>query len=230
MLKDVLGETRATVVEEEFRHFFETCKILGWKDMRSWSEFFAVLKLPQWNLKHLEQRITTNLLHYRSNYLAICIIIFSLQIIFAPLVLLSLILVLACALYMLVVTHNSPLVIGDVTINVKGKRVITIGVSVIFLILSGALEQLLWSSLYCIVVCTLHAIFRPRSVTSKTNKVYEELKINGFSSWFSTASPGLSASGSGVSLDVDPEDPLQQSPVGVSKDRGSDNVRKRGQR
>jgi hypothetical protein len=157
--------------------------IIGWKEQKPWSEFFAVLKLPQWNAKHMEQRVTTNLLHYRSNYIIICAIIFVLQIIFAPFVFFSIIFVTAFCIYMLVITHNVPIVIGETSIDNKGKKYITMLASIVFLGLSGAIEKLLWSTLYCILIISIHALFRPRSVTSKTNKLYEELKLNGFS-WF----------------------------------------------
>ena len=165
MLKDFmtnsnLGEEMTTAVDQ--------VKTLLWKDLKGWTDFFAVLKLPQWTYKHLEQRITTNLVHYRSNYLVLCLVIYIIQLIFEPFILISLLLVGSLNIYALVLTKKKPLVIGDITISDKGKKMITIGVSVIFLILSGALSQLLWSTIYCILLCGFHATFRPRLVDTLT--------------------------------------------------------------
>ena len=204
MLKDYLGEQHFKEISEEMGHFIEQMKTLGWKDLKSWNEFFGVFKIPQWNLKHLEQRLTTNFLHYRSNYLVICIIITLMQILFNPLVLLSLICITLFSIYFLILVKK-PIVIGDMTINDKSKIYISVIGSILFLAISGALERLLWIIIYCVLVCALHMLFRPRSVTSKTNKVYEELKLSGFS-WFGGGSDSPGGFGPAAG---DPEDPPQ---------------------
>ena len=182
MLKDILGETKANVVSNELGHFIEQCKHYGYKDIRPWTtEFISDFKLPQWNIKHLEQRVITNLLHYRSNYLIICIIIYLIQLIFSPITLISLILISLLIFYVMIINHNQPIVIGEVIINDKGKRFLTIGITIVFLFISGILGQLIWSAIYCILICLFHALFRPRTVSSKSNKSYEEYKSKGFS-------------------------------------------------
>ena len=64
-----------------------------------------------------------------------------------------------------------------------------------------------------------------RSVTSKTNKLYEELKLNGFS-WFSGAAPN------DKSNDSDPENPSveRMERDSDSSKMSSDQVRKRHER
>lgn len=181
-LRDVLGEKRGKDVEEEIGYAIEQIRGYGWKDLRSMSEFLSVFKVPQMHKKNLEQRIITNFLHYRSNYIAICIGLFLLRIIFAPFLLLSITCVIAFSMYLLVVI-NKPIVLGDFTISENGKRVTCAVISLIFLAMCGALERLLWTMLYSIVLCVLHMVFRPRSVTSKSGKLYDELKLTGFS-WF----------------------------------------------
>jgi hypothetical protein len=182
MLKDFLNEKKANEISNEIGYFLEQCKQYIYKDLRPWTtEFIGDFKLPQWNVKHLEQRVTTNLLHYRTNYLIICLLIFSLQLIFSPLTLISLIIISLCIFYVMVINSNQPIVIGEVTINEKGKRFLLIGVISIFLFISGILGQLIWSAIYCIILCLLHALFRPRTVSSKSNKAYEEYKLRGFS-------------------------------------------------
>lgn len=222
MLKDYLGEQHFKEISEELGNFIEQTKEIGWKDLKSWSEFFGVFKVPQWNIKHLEQRVTTNFLHYRSNYALICSMVALLQILFNPFVLLALICVVSFCIYLLVLVKK-PILIGDFTIQGTGKFYLCAVVSVLFLAISGAMEQILWICIYCLLVCVLHMVFRPRSVTSKTNKVYEELKLNGFS-WFGGGTDTTGEFGS-PDLLLDPENP--PSP---SRDTGhmtSASVRKR---
>jgi hypothetical protein len=178
IVKEYLGEN----AREELLHALEQLKILGWKEIKPWSEFFSVFKPPQWNVKHLEQRMTTNLLHYRSNYLIVCLVIIILQMIFSPYLILVLLLVTAFNGYALFI-YKKPLIIGEYTFNDTTKLYACVGISAIFLVISGALEQLLWTVIYCSLSCLIHMVFRPRSVTSKTNKLYEELRISGIT-WF----------------------------------------------
>ena len=177
------------------------------KDIRNWSEFFAVFKPPQWNSKHLEQRVLTNFLHYRSNYLLIVAAIFGIRIIFAPFMLLSLVCVGAFCFYFLAVL-NKPIVINEnITLTTVHKQAVCALVSALFLVLSGSLEKLLWTMLYCLLIIVSHMLFRPRSVTSKTGKLYDELKLSGFS-WFSALPE--------VDREIDPENPASDGEDGGS--------------
>ena len=182
-LEDICGTERGKELKEEIGYAMDQIRLYGWKDLRSWSEFFAVFKPPQWNHKHLEQRVLTNFLHYRSNYLVIVASIFLIRILFAPFMLLSLLCVGAFCFYVLSIL-NKPIVINDVTLTLLHKQAACAIVSTLFLVLSGSLEKLLWTLLYCLLILTSHMVFRPRSVTSKTGKLYDELKMSGFS-WFS---------------------------------------------
>ena len=130
-----------------------------------------MFKPPQWNTKHLEQRILTNLLHYRSNYLVICTGIFILRIVFAPFMLLSLLCVGLFCFYVLAVLTKPIVINDDLTLTLMHKQAACAVVSIVFLVLSGSLEKLLWTLLYCLVIIASHMVFRPRSVTSKTGKV-----------------------------------------------------------
>ena len=218
MLRDVLGDEREAEVVEELGYLIENIKVLGWREIRPWSEFFAVFKPPQfsnWGL--IEQRLATNFLHYRSNYVVISLGLFVIRILFAPVLLFALTLCVCVAIYLNVINKKS-IVIGDVTINPQGKIWLAVFLDIIILGLSGGLESLLWTILLITVVCGLHLLFRPRSVTAKTNKLYEELKLNGYS-WFG----GLNSS-----RDDNTEDP-ENPPHDDENYSGtnSDNVRKR---
>ena len=87
MLSDALGSEKVT----ESRDDIESFMINFWlMNSRPWNEFFAVFKPPQWNYGLIEQRISTNCLHYRSNYILLCVGIFAVRMVFSPLMLLNL--------------------------------------------------------------------------------------------------------------------------------------------
>mmetsp|Transcript_28250 Transcript_28250/g.28539 ORF Transcript_28250/g.28539 Transcript_28250/m.28539 type:complete len:230 (+) Transcript_28250:201-890(+) len=182
MLRDVVGDDITKEMGEEFGELIEKLKILGWKEVRPWKEFFAVIKPPQMNYQHLEQRMTTNFLHYRSNYVLICIGLFAVRLILMPIVLLTLVLCISFSTFIIVI-HKKPLVMGDLKIEGQKKIYLAGSVSLLLMILTGALQQIIWGMIYSIILCGLHMIMRPRSVTSKANKLYDELKVSGFS-WF----------------------------------------------
>jgi hypothetical protein len=207
-LDEVCGEHRAKELKEEIGYALQTLMIyVNTKDLRNWTEFFAVFKPPQWNSKHLGQRVLTNLIHYRTNYILIVAGIFGVRLVFAPFMLLSLVCVGAFCFYFLVIL-NKPIVINDnVTLTTIHKQAVCGLVSALFLVLSGSLEKLLWTMLYCLLIIVSHMVFRPRSVTSKTGKLYDELKLSGFS-WFSAVPEG--------DREIDPENPASDGEDGVS--------------
>jgi hypothetical protein len=100
-LREVLGEKRGKELEEEIGYAIEQIRIFGWKDLRSWTEFLHVFKIPILQRKNLEQRIVTNFLHYRSNYFVICMVLLLLRILFAPYLLLALFCVISFSVYLI---------------------------------------------------------------------------------------------------------------------------------
>jgi hypothetical protein len=183
-LSDFLPPDKYRELVEEIGLHVESFRLLINKESRSWQEFFAVLKPPQLNFKHVEQRMTTNLVHYRVNYMVICLVVYVLQILFHPVLLVALLAVMAFCFYSVFILRK-PLILGEsIIINENGVKVLTVCVSIIFLALVGSLEQLLWGSIYSLIICTLHMLLRPRSVTSKTNLMYEQMRVtNGGFSW-----------------------------------------------
>lgn len=166
----------------------QSARLLYSKECRNWGEFIAVLKPPLLNLKHIEQRVTTNAYHYRVNYAVIGIVTYLLQIILHPLLLLAL-LVCFCGSFWALFILKKPVLLGGATINENGVKMGTVVLSVLFLALMGSLEQLLWASLYSVVLCALHMVLRPRSVTSKTNVAYEQMLGVGGGFGFSSSTP-----------------------------------------
>lgn len=65
------SQARAEIILDDLGDAVEQLKRLGWKEQRPWPEFFAVFKPPEWTANALEQRLATNLLYYRTNYLII---------------------------------------------------------------------------------------------------------------------------------------------------------------
>ena len=182
MLRDIIGDESAKDVAETIGEVLQKIKQIGWKEVKPWKEFFAVFKAPQWSLKHLQQRLVSNLSHYRSNYAILSLSIFTLRLILNPVVLFILLL---CTIFSIVILFviKQPIQIGEFVLDGRAKTAICIGTSSLILILSGALEQLLWSIIYILLLCGSHMIFRPRSVTSKAGNIYEELNVSGYS-WF----------------------------------------------
>eukprot|EP00981_Chlorochromonas_danica_P003753 scaffold691_cov181-Ochromonas_danica.AAC.6 len=117
MIRDLLGEERTEYLLAEIQPFVENLQELGWNEIKPWGEFFATFKAPQWNVRHLEQR-------------------------------------------------------------------------------------LLWSALYAVLLCGLHLLFRPRNVSSKVNRMYEEAKLNGYGGLFNLHLPGESKFDSKVDDDM----------------------------
>lgn len=213
-LDDILGEKQSRILLDEIEYLIEQIKIIGWKEIKPWNEFVHGFKLPTLKYKHVEQRILTNLLHYRSNYLFICVVVMLLQLIFHPIAMFSIIMVSFLSFYVLIVMKQ-PIMISDVILSYKHKQILTSLVSIIILVITGALTAITWTIIYCIAICGLHMLFRPRSITSKANKAYEEIKLSG---WFAG---GSSNSSLHENAHIDPE-------IG-NNDYNNDKLRKRSQ-
>jgi hypothetical protein len=220
MLDDVIGGRGAKDFSDEMGHLIEQLRILGYKELRPWNDFFQSFKPPQWNWKHLEQRIITNFLHYRSNYLLISGIVMAIQLLVCPFEILSFLLVLLFDVYMILVMKRQ-IKMGDIIITEQQKRIAVGIISAMVLILSGALTAITWSIIYCAGINGLHMVFRPRSVTSKANKMYEEIKLSGYNNWFGGSSELQSTSSS---ANVTDSSDLENSSYGRSD---SSNMRKR---
>mmetsp|Transcript_31345 Transcript_31345/g.40331 ORF Transcript_31345/g.40331 Transcript_31345/m.40331 type:complete len:187 (+) Transcript_31345:167-727(+) len=165
-------------VSEDVKELIEQLKILGWKERKPWNEFFDKFKAPKsWTYKHLEERITTNFLHYRSNYALIFTIIICAFIITNPGLLLS---IFSCAgifIYFVPTTHRV-VRIGDKTFNQKEGILIASAGSTALLFLTGGFYKLLLIISVAGGVCVVHMIFRPRNISSKANRIFEETKLN----------------------------------------------------
>ncbi len=218
MIRDLIGDSATDNLLDDIQPVIQNIQALGWKELRPWPEFFSSFKPPQMNSRHLEQRITTNFLHYRSNYLVVCMSVLVLQVLFAPMIIFSCLIIFAFCAYLLTV-HSQPLVIGELSFDATGKKWLCLGVSVAILFITGTLEKLLWSLIYSSLLCGAHMLFRPRSVSSKANRMYEEMKLSGYGGVFSV--PGYESKSYDDAKDI--EDPMD----GYDSKYADNNVRKR---
>ena len=139
MLKDIFGPIKAKELLEDVNEFIENVKLMGYAELRPWGEFLSAMKPPvQWDAKHLEQRITTNFLYYRTNYLFICVGVLVVRIMLSPFVLFSLLLLAVMYAYVMFIMKKQ-LVFGELVIDSQKKLIACSIVSLLFLSLTGAL-------------------------------------------------------------------------------------------
>lgn len=207
MINDIFSNEQTKIIQEEIGILIEQLKLLGWKDIKSWNEFFSIFKPPSNNYKEIEERIISNFLFYRSNYLIIIIIIFLLRIILAPLLFLC---ILICFIisYSIIYIIKGTIIIGEYKINHTMKVISCSIFSFFFLGLCGALEHLLWGLLISLTIIILHMLFKPRNISSTSNKAYEEFIISS-SHWFDSLTNNTSSKSNdydyGTSDDTDVE-------------------------
>jgi hypothetical protein len=207
MLRDVLGDRATVELTEELLTLSEQLKVLGWRDVRPWGEFFGGFKVPELNAKSLEDRALTNLLHYRSNYAVIFGVLLLLQVFLSPMLLLSVPLAVIFCCYILVV-HKRPNKIGDIKIRESHKQTACAILCLFFFAVTGVLERLVWIVIYSAFTIGLHLVMRPRNLNAKANKVYEEMKLNGYMDWLGGGN-GKPTTG----MDhLDPENPAERDP------------------
>jgi len=230
MLTDLVGPAQATLISEEIGATIETAKLLGWKELRPWAgEFFAVFKPPQWNMKYLETRMVTNLLHFRSNYVLICAVLSLVMVLMSPMLIFTLLCIAGISVYYNFVLKGKPLVINNTKVTEQQKTYACLIINLGIFFLLGSLWSVLKISIYCIGICGVHMIFRPRSVAAKSNKIYEEFRMNNKGSTFSIFT------GNGVTNDdvgkADLESPPVKEDAGYTNGPGPngnvDNMRKR---
>lgn len=85
--------------------------------------------------------------------------------------------------------RRKPIEIGSLEITREMKIYGCCGFSFLVMALSGVMVKLLWVMIYSAVVCLLHMLLRPRSVSSKTDKIYEDMKSGG-AMWTDPENPG----------------------------------------
>lgn len=171
LLKAYIGENELKEISHALLAFVD---IIGWRDIKSWSEFFGGFKTPQCNIKHLEQRIAANISHYRSNYIAISLGITLLSLLFSPILFILILLFIIFSIYFNLLLKSN-IIIGDITITSKGKKYVSLSIFLILLGITGGLIKMIWVLFYCTVTCSTHMLLRPRSVIAHASK---DLKLS----------------------------------------------------
>ena len=127
----------------------------------------------------IRQRCLTNVNHYWANYVCIAIVIFVLRILFAPFLLVSLIVLIAFNGYFIAYISEVQIT-SDITLAGWSKTAVAAVISFVFLGLTRGLEHILWNLLLVVVLCGAHMVLRPRSVTASPDSTVE-LKLHGLS-------------------------------------------------
>jgi hypothetical protein len=161
------------------------------------------------------------MLHYRSNYLFIAVLLLLIRIIFSPFLFITLCVCVGMCYYAFVV-HDHSFVFGDIEID-GSKKAIGCGILTFTLLaLTGSITNLMWTFIIVLLITGLHALFRPRSISSRTNFAYEDAKY----SWM-----GGSSTDTKTEDIVDPENPSISSSHNETTGAylgGDSSVRKRG--
>ncbi|CAM9613456.1 unnamed protein product [Choristocarpus tenellus] len=166
----------------ELQGAIDVLRRVGWKDLQPWGEFFAHFKAPrEWTLKVMDERVTTNVLHFRGNYATITCGALLVSIITSPSVLLALSFCLALWVYLFPSGEGNDRVvcIGERELE-KPERVALAVIGILCIVgLSGALYRILFYGGVGFLLCLVHAVFRPRSMKSKATRLSEEVKSTG---------------------------------------------------
>lgn len=135
-----------------------TLKDLGWAELRPWEEFFqpSEFKSPS----NLQDRISTNFVYYRSNYVIVAIASLLISIMSCP--------------STVVVTFLGVLA-SAVTLIISRKSEVAATVLALAALLNG--KRILLGVLLGLVSVLLHMVFRNRSVRSRISAAIDEQKI-----------------------------------------------------
>jgi hypothetical protein len=160
----------------------------------------------------------TNMLHYRTNYMIISAIIALLVVVTNPHLIFT---AFACFGVQMFFNHGlkGPIKIGDTQLTAAQTAYTCVAINLALFWFSGALFHTLTIVIYSVGVCGLHMLFRPRSITATSSKMYDEFKLAGFASSWMGGDSGKSES----------EEPLLSTDMegGANKDADG-NLRQRG--
>ena len=173
-LKDFIGEENAANLMREIETLTREFKNLGWKEARPWKEFFAVFKPPQqWKLSIIQERMETNFLQYRTNYLYVVLAVLAFDVITSPFIAFMLVL---GAIIFLTISSKEQIKIGETSFQGKEKLYLAGGLSGLLLLLTGVLMNILTTLGIASFLVSLHMLFRPRDLNSKYNKLKQKFR------------------------------------------------------
>mmetsp|Transcript_15496 Transcript_15496/g.27807 ORF Transcript_15496/g.27807 Transcript_15496/m.27807 type:complete len:167 (+) Transcript_15496:64-564(+) len=160
-----------TKAEEVIAELKDSLTKLGWSDPRPWDEFLKDFAAP----KNLEERVWTNFLYFRGNYIVVLCTFVVFALCLNPKSLLAVMFAVSCILILLVLKiESSP----DHEISKEYKLAASLPVAILILFTSGALFWALYGVLLGMLASIVHMVFRTRTIKSRINTVYEENKLS----------------------------------------------------
>eukprot|EP01080_Neovahlkampfia_damariscottae_P002182 gene2182-2046_t len=143
-------------------HVFKGEEKPGLSPVRPWRSFFSNLKFPKWTLEDLQNRITTNVIFYQTNYIIISGIIVALFSLFTTPIALVVISVILFMWWFFFIYHTGDLYIRAINLRIR-KNYVAIFLTVVTVALSffsGSHSTFRASSSIASVVILFHSIFK----------------------------------------------------------------------
>mmetsp|Transcript_4649 Transcript_4649/g.7027 ORF Transcript_4649/g.7027 Transcript_4649/m.7027 type:complete len:210 (+) Transcript_4649:118-747(+) len=162
----------------ELRSMASELKAIGWRNMKPWGEFFEKFKAPKdWSKMIVEERIKTNFLHFRGNYIALLLGSLCLTIVYYPILLLATLFTIPLLAFLFPPMESSRrVVINGKPLKFTQRKIIA-GVWCSFVCFTtGVIFKVIYPVSVTALLCLGHALFRPRNLKSKANKLGEDLK------------------------------------------------------
>ena len=177
-LQKALDSPQAQGLVDDCREALTKLKELGFNEFRPWSEFFHSFKAPaQWKREPVEERVVTNFLHYRTNYLMIACGSLLFTIITSPM-LIFILLASAALFFFFMIKQPGTIVIQGQELDEPKKLAACGAATLLMLVLSGQFLRLLGVIALVVLLLVAHMVFRPRSTQSKFNRLHEETKLS----------------------------------------------------
>jgi hypothetical protein len=175
-VRDLLGPNRTKALVSMCDELQE-CVSAVVRQARPWGVFVKDIKPPmQWDRYNIELRICSNLLYFRSNYFMLGWAIMALGFILNPTILLVFAIVSLWYIYVMLLLKG-PIMVGDYEVEPRMKLVITTVTAVVFFVLTGALETVLWSFVVAALICLVHMIVRSKNHSMLTCRAQEDIKL-----------------------------------------------------
>lgn len=159
-MRDVIGDFKTDMLISEIKEFAEKLNKNGLKSPRPWQEFGSGFRPPK-NKQEIEERLQTNFMLYRANYIVLLGAIMIWSVIMSPF---SMAVLLVCAgAFALLLGWPRPLEVLGRVLTPRDKMMVASGFSFLFLLATGAMTLLIWSFLFGIMVAVTHMAFKCRS-------------------------------------------------------------------
>ena len=133
------------------------------QDQRPWSEFFERFLWPE----HWQERVQTNLVYYRANYVLVCLAIVLTSVIISPSLLCVAIIAFGGIAAALTWSDDEPLPLLNQPLALEQRLAGAALIAAVCINLSGHAQTMARLALACVVAVLSHATFRARSLSSR---------------------------------------------------------------